>query len=264
MRYGQSTFFLIDTHCHLNHHHFDDDLPEVLARAESAQVRRMIVVGYDMPSSEQAVQLAERFEPIFAAVAVHPHDSQDYTPTAESRLRNLARHPKVAAIGEIGLDYHYNFSPVEAQRAAFWAQLALAKEAGLPVIIHCREAYGDALDVLEAGAAREIGGVMHCWSGTVEEAERALDLGLYLGFGGTLTFKNAEVTREAARMAPADRLLIETDAPYLAPVPYRGKRNEPAYVRLVAEELAAIRGVTREEAAAVTTENARRLFPRLR
>jgi TatD DNase family protein len=254
---------LVDTHCHLNHPQFADDTPAVIAHAEAAGVTRMIVVGYDMPSSEQAVQFAEQLAPIYAAVAVHPHDSKDYDAAAEARLRALAARPKVVAIGEIGLDYHYDFSPRRAQRAAFRAQLALAREAGLPVIIHCREAYADVLDVLEEARAGESGGVMHCWAGTRTEAKRALELGLYLGFGGVLTFKNAEETRTIAAAAPLDRLLVETDAPYLAPVPFRGKRNEPAFTRLAAENLAELRGLTLEEIAAITTANARRLFARL-
>lgn len=254
---------LIDTHCHLNSPRFADDLPEAVARALQAGVTQMIVVGYDMPSSEEAVQLAERYAPIFAAVAVHPHDSKEYSTAAEARLRELASHPKTVAIGEIGLDYHYDFSPVEAQFAAFRAQLALAREVNLPVIVHCREAYRDTLDVLEEGDAQAVGGVMHCWAGSAEEAERALKRGLFLGIGGVLTFKNAETLREIAASAPMDRLLVETDAPYLAPAPHRGKRNEPAFTRLVAERLASLRAVTLEEIAARTSENARRLFGRL-
>jgi len=254
---------LIDSHCHLNHDQFADDLSQVIARAEVAEVRRMIVVGYDIPSSERAVRLAEQFAPVYAAVAVHPHDSKGYDVGAEARVRALATHPKVVSIGEIGLDYHYDFSPREAQFTAFRAQLALAREVGLPVIIHCREAYGDVLDVLEAGGVEGIGGVMHCWGGTQREAERALASGLHLGFGGTLTFKNAAPTREVARAVPLDRVLVETDAPYLAPVPYRGKRNEPAYTRLVVEKLAEIRGLPPDSIAAATTENVRRLFFRM-
>lgn len=254
---------LIDSHCHLNHEQFAGDLPQTVARAEAADVRRMVVVGYDIPSSEQAVGLAERFASVYAAVAVHPHDAKDYDARAEARLRAWAAHPKVVAIGEIGLDYHYDFSPRAAQFAALQAQLALAHEVGLPVIIHCREAYDDVLDVLEAGQVGAVGGVMHCWGGTAAEAERALALGLCLGFGGALTFKNAEPTRTVARAVPSDRLLVETDAPYLAPVPHRGRRNEPAYTRLVAERLADLRGLSWENMAEVTTANARRLFGRL-
>jgi TatD DNase family protein len=224
----------------------------------------MVVVGYDVASSEQAVQLADAFAAVYAAVAVHPHDSRHYDDGAEVRLRELTRHPKVVAIGEIGLDYHYDFSSRAAQHSAFHAQMALAHEVGLPVILHCREAYADLLDILEAEHVATVGGIMHCWAGTEEEAERALDLGCYLGLGGVLTFKSAEAIRSVARIAPLDRLLIETDAPYLAPVPYRGKRNEPAFVRLVAEKLAEVRGQTPDVIAEATTANARRLFRRMK
>jgi TatD DNase family protein len=257
-------WMLIDTHCHLNSPRFADDLPETIARAQQAGVTQMIVVGYDVPSSEEAVELAERHAPIFAAVAVHPHDSKDYSTAAQARLRELAAHPKVVAIGEIGLDFHYDFSPVESQFAAFRAQLALAREASLPVIIHCREAYRNTLDVLAEEDAQAVGGVMHCWAGSAAEAERALRMGLFLGIGGILTFKNAAELREIALSAPMDRLLVETDAPYLAPAPHRGKRNEPAYTRLVAQQLACVRAVALEEIAARTTENALRLFKRLK
>ncbi len=255
---------LIDTHCHLNSPRFTDEIPEAIARALQADVTQMIVVGYDIPSSEEAVGLAKRFPPVFAAVAVHPHDSKDYSMAAEARLRELAAHPKVVAIGEIGLDYHYNFSPVAAQFAAFRKQLALARELNLPVIIHCREAYRDTLDMLEQEDVQTVGGVMHCWAGLPEEANRSLEMGLCLGIGGVLTFKNSGALCEIAASAPMDRLLVETDAPYLAPVPHRGKRNEPAFTRLVAERLASLRAVALEEIASRTTENACRLFGRLK
>ncbi len=223
----------------------------------------MVVVGYDLASSEEAVQLADGYEGVYAAVAVHPHDARHYDDSAGDRLCDLARNPRVVAIGEIGLDYHYDFSPRDAQYRAFQAQLALARECGLPVIIHCREAYPDTLDVLESEMDRALSGVMHCWAGSQAEAERALGLGMYLGFGGVITFKNAEETREVARTAPMDRLLVETDAPYLAPVPYRGKRNEPAYTLLAAEKLAEIRAVDLAAIASASTRNAETLFARI-
>jgi len=258
-----SPALLVDTHCHLNHEQFADDAAAVIARAADAGVGKMVVVGYDLPSSEQAVQLAEDCAAIYAAVAVHPHDARHYDAHAEARLRELSRSHRVVAVGEIGLDYHYDFSPREAQHTAFRAQMALAQDLGLPVILHCREAYADVLDVLEAENVGAVGGVMHCWAGTVDEARRALDLGCYLGLGGVLTFKNAEGIRDVARWAPLDRLLVETDAPYMAPVPHRGRRNEPAYVRLVAEKLAAIRRETLETIHHATTANAHRFFRRM-
>lgn len=258
------TALLIDTHCHFNHERLAGDISACLERASAADVREMIVVGFDSASNEQAVALAEQYAPaLFAAVGVHPHDSKSWDTATEKRLRTLAENPRVVAIGEIGLDFHYDFSPREDQFAAFRAQMRLARETGLPVIIHCREAYTETLELLAAEQVDEIGGVMHCWAGSVEEAGRTVDLGMALGFGGTLTFKNAEEIRVAARTVPQEALLVETDAPYLAPMPYRGKRNEPAYTRIVAEKLAELRGLSYAQVAALTTANARRIFHRL-
>ncbi|HLK60076.1 MAG TPA: TatD family hydrolase [Chthonomonadaceae bacterium] len=262
MRIGDET--LIDTHCHFNHGKLSEDLPACIERAAEVGVMQMIVVGYDLVSSAQAVAQAEAYPNVlFAAVGVHPHDAKDWEEASGEQLKKWSDHPQVVAIGEIGLDYHYDFSPREAQFAAFRAQMALAREVGLPVIIHCREAYTDTLQVLAAEGADETGGVMHCWAGTVEEAERTVALGMALGFGGTLTFKNAEEVRAAAQRVPLEALLVETDAPYLAPMPHRGKRNEPAYTRLVAERLAELREMTLPEIARLTTINAHRVFPRL-
>jgi len=255
---------LIDTHCHFNHKRLEEDLQACLERAAEADVRQMIVVGFDMPSSEQAVALAEAHPGVlFAAIGVHPHDSKDWNEESESRLKEMCALPCVAAIGEIGLDFHYDFSPREAQYRAFRDQMRIAREAALPIIIHCREAYPETIEVLASEGVREIGGVMHCWAGTPEQAGQVTDLGMALGFGGTLTFKSAEDIRQAAREAPEHALLVETDAPYLAPMPHRGKRNEPAYTRIVADYLAELRGVTLSEIETITTANARRLFPRL-
>ena len=255
---------LIDTHCHFNHARFADDMPEAIERARQVGVTQMIVVGADREGSEQAVVIAEEIgDGVFATIGVHPHDAKDWDAATEARFRTLADHPKVVAIGEIGLDYHYDFSPREAQFEAFRAQMRLARDTGLPVVIHCREAYADTLQLLGEEGADETGGVMHCWAGTVEEANQTVALGLALGFGGTLTFKNAEEVRQAAQTVPLETLLIETDAPCLAPMPHRGKRNEPAYVRLIAERLAELRGMTLEEIAVLTTGNAHRTFPKL-
>lgn len=254
---------LIDTHCHLNHEQFQADLPEVIERALAAGVERMVVVGFDLPSSEEAVRLADCFPSLYASIGVHPHEAQTYDVTVEERLMALSKHPKVVAIGEIGLDYHYDFSPRHDQKTAFRAQLALASAVALPVIIHCREAYPNVLDELAQAGVEKTGGVMHCWTGTASEAEQALGLELSLGFGGVLTFKNADALREIAASMPLSRILVETDAPYLAPAPYRGKRNEPAYTRLVAEKLAQVRAVSLEEIESETTMNARKLFSKI-
>jgi TatD DNase family protein len=255
---------LTDTHCHFNHDRFAADLLPSLERAVAAGVSEMIVVGYDLVSSEQAVALAERYAPtLFAAVGVHPHDAKSWDASAMRQLSRLLNHPRVVALGEIGLDFHYNFSPRPAQFDAFRDQMRLARDAGLPVVIHCREAYPEALQLLEEAGAGETGGVMHCWAGMVAQAEQTVAIGLALGFGGTLTYKNAQEVRDAAQSVPPESLLIETDAPYLTPMPHRGKRNEPAYARLVAEKLAELRGLALPEIAILTTRNAHRVFPRM-
>lgn len=260
----KETKMLIDTHCHFNHKKLADEIPACIARAHAADVAQMIVVGYDAASSAEAVALAEQYAPhVFAVVGVHPHDSKDWSEETAQRLREWANHPRVVAIGEIGLDFHYDFSPRDLQNAAFRAQMKIAQEVGLPVVIHCREAYPETLEILAEETVQMLGGVMHCWAGTVEEAQQTIDLGMHLGIGGTVTFKNAENVRASAKIAPLDRLLVETDAPYLAPMPHRGQRNEPAYTRLVADYLAALRGIPYAELAATTTANALRLFAKL-
>jgi TatD DNase family protein len=255
---------LIDSHCHLNDPRFAEDLPDVIARSIAAGIERLIVAGYDLATSEAAVRLASEHDAIYAAVGVHPHDAQHYNEATRDRLIGLANAPKVVAIGEIGLDYHYDYSPREDQHRAFPDQLELARQTGLPVIVHCREAYADTLDILEAYGIAGTGGVMHCWGGDEAAATRTLGLGMYLGIAGTVTFKNADEIRAIARNAPADRLVVETDAPYLAPLPHRGKRNEPVYVRDVAARVAIERSVSLADLATTTNANARRLFPRLR
>jgi TatD DNase family protein len=255
---------LIDSHCHLNDPRFAEDLQDVIARSVASGIERLIVVGYDLETSEAAVRMAAEYEPLYAAVGVHPHDAQHYDEVTRDRLVEIATAPKVVAIGEIGLGYHYDFSPREDQHRAFPDQVEIARRTRLPVIVHCREAYTDTLDVLEAAGIADIGGVMHCWGGNEAAAARTLELGMYLGIAGTVTFKKAEEIRMVARSMPADRLMVETDAPYLAPVPYRGKRNEPAYVREVAARIATERSVSLDVLAASTNANVRRLFPRLR
>ena len=249
---------LVDTHCHLNHESFRNEIEQALERARAAGIERLLVVGYNIASSREAVALAENHSCLWAAVGVHPHEASSLDVSALAELREMAGHERVAAFGEIGLDYHYDHSPRELQRSAFRAQLDLALAMDLPVVIHCRAAYGETLRLLgEAGAHR---GVMHCWGGSMAEAEQALALGFHLGIGGTITFKNAAEVRSVAAKAPADRLLLETDAPYLAPVPQRGKRNEPAFLIHVRDALAAARGVPGRQLALETSRNARRLF----
>jgi TatD DNase family protein len=248
---------LIDTHCHLNHADLASDWRAIVERAKAAGVGRMIVVGCDISSSEAAVRMAGESPGVFAAVGVHPHEASGYGDTTTDELSSLLACSRVVALGEIGLDFHYDLSPRDAQIRAFRAQLALARAHGAPVIVHCRDAYDETLAALEEA---RVAGVVHCWTGTAEQAERAVALGLYLGFTGIVTFKRAEQVRGAARIVPEDRLLVETDAPYLAPVPHRGERNEPAFLPLIVRALAAVRDAEPGKIAVESTANAERLF----
>ncbi len=250
----------IDSHCHLDDKQFDADREAVIERAHAAGVETMLAVGTGNgpPDLEAGIRLADGHPQMYASVGVHPHDASKAAPETFERLRELLKHPRVVAIGEIGLDYHYNFSPPEIQREVFARQLEMAREAARPVIIHTREARPDTLRLIEE--ARPASGIMHCFSGGPEEAAQSLALGFHISFAGVVTFPKALEVQAAARMVPLDRLLIETDAPDLAPVPHRGKRNEPAFVVETARKLAELRGVTVEEIASVTAENFRRLF----
>ena len=246
---------LTDSHCHLDDPKYAADLEAVLTRAAAAGVTRMLSIGTGdgPPELDRAVRLADQYPQIYATVGVHPHDAAKVTPRSLDDLRALAAHPKVLAIGEIGLDYHYDFSPREVQREVFIEQLKLADATHLPVVIHTREAWDDTLTILRQYWKGE--GIMHCFTGDAAQAREALDLNFHLAFGGVLTFKTADKIREAARITPDDRLLIETDAPYLSPVPWRGKRNEPAFMAETARKLAEVRGVTVERIASITTAN---------
>lgn len=252
----------VDSHCHLDDQRFADDLDAVLDRAAAAGVSRILTIGTGdgPPEIDRAVRLAGRYPQIFASVGIHPHDAAKVTPQTYDDLRTLATHAKVIAFGEIGLDYHYDFSPREVQREVFIEQLKIAQDAHLPITIHTREAWSDTMEILRANYSGP--GIMHCFTGDPAQAREAIDLGFHLSYGGVLTFKTAENIRESARITPADRLLIETDAPYLAPVPHRGKRNEPAMMIETARKLAEVRGVTPDAIAALTTANFDRLFTR--
>ncbi|MCC7446158.1 MAG: TatD family hydrolase [Anaerolineae bacterium] len=257
---------LIDTHCHLDFNAYDDDRDAVMARAAAAGVTRVINPATDAASGAAALQLADRYPGVFVAVGIHPNDTARYQAADLDTIRDQANHPKVVAIGEIGLDYYRDWSPKEQQRAAFEDQLTLAAQLGLPVIIHNREASDDVLAVLAAwvptlpAALRARPGVLHSFSAPRQAAQQALDLGFYLGFTGPITYKNADDLRSAAAAVPLDRLLVETDGPFLTPLPYRGKRNEPAYVAYVADRLAALHNTTVEAIHIATTANAERLF----
>ena len=253
---------LIDSHCHLDDEKFNDDREAVIARALAAGVETLVAIGTGSgpPDLETGIRLAESHAAIHATVGVHPHDAAKATPENFPKLRELLRHPKVVAMGEIGLDYHYDFSPRDTQRAVFTEQIALAREARKPIVIHTREAWDDTIGLLrEHWAPSGLPGIMHCFTGSAAEAEQALALGFYISFAGVVTFPRATNVHEAARITPSDRLLVETDAPYLAPVPHRGKRNEPPFVVDTARRLAELRGVSPEEIASLTTANFRRL-----
>lgn len=253
---------MIDSHCHLDTEKFTADLPKVLERARAAGVTAMICIGSgsDVGSARSSVALASRETDVYASVGVHPHDVARMGEEDWATLDLLARAPRVVGIGETGLDYHYNYSPPEAQQVAFRRFVALARQVRRPVISHVREAHAEAAAILRDEHAAEVGGVIHCFTGGVDDARAYLDLGHHLSFSGILTFKTADDIRAAARFAPADRILVETDSPYLAPIPHRGRRNEPAYVVHTLEVLAGLRGVPVAELDQVTTENTRRLF----
>ncbi len=255
----------VDSHAHIDGEEFDADRDEVVARARAAGVRAILNVGTGDPHGgnfERAAALAEKYEGVYAAAGVHPHDAKLYDDAAERRLLEVLRGSvRVVALGEIGLDYHYDNSPREVQREVFARQLRLAREEGLPVIIHSREADEETVEILRReleGSGTK--GVMHCFGGGPELAEAALALGFCISFAGNVTFKKAEALREVAAVVPPERLLVETDCPYLAPVPHRGRRNEPAYVVETARFLAELRGVSPEEMGRVTSENFARLF----
>ncbi len=253
---------VIDTHCHLDFKDFADELPLVLQRARDAGVKAFVCIGAgsDTESARGAVALSEAEADVWAAVGVHPHDAIGMSETDWTELEALGQRPRVVAIGETGLDYYYDHSPRDVQQVAFRRFIALAHKLRRPIVSHIRDAHEDAKRILTEENAQDAGGVIHCFTGDANDARAYLDLGQMLSFSGILTFKNAEPIREAARFAPLDRILVETDAPYLAPIPYRGKRNEPAYVVETLKRLAEIKGVDVATAARVTSENAQRLF----
>jgi len=249
---------LIDSHCHLDGPRFAEDREAVLARAADAGVVAMITIGASdgLQANHEAVTLAARYANVFATVGIHPHDARLVTSAVLDEITNLARMPKVVAIGETGLDYYYDHSPRAEQQAAFRQFITLARQVGLPLSIHLRDAYDDAVAILREERAQDIGGVIHCFSGDRAVAGKFLDLNFDLSFSGIVTFKNADELRAVARDVPAGRFMVETDAPYLAPIPYRGKRNEPAYVVHTAAAIADIRGQARDDIAAWTRATA--------
>ncbi|HSA62666.1 MAG TPA: TatD family hydrolase [Nitrospiraceae bacterium] len=255
---------LIDTHTHLDDARYNGDREAMIARAREAGVDAFVTIGCDLTTSRSAVSLADLHPFVYASIGVHPHEVKHVQDDWYDAFRRLATNRKVVAYGEIGLDYHYNHSSPKEQRERFREQIQLARELKLPVIIHTREAQEDTIAILREERASEIGGVFHCFSGDTWLAKHALDMGFYLSFSGILTFQNATVLRDIAKTVPLDRLLVETDCPYLTPVPHRGKRNEPAFVSFVAQQLATIRSgepdMSVETIGRVTTRNAKRLF----
>ncbi len=249
---------LTDSHCHLDHEQFDADRDAVIERALESGVERMLAIGTGNgpPDLEAGIRLADKHAAIYATVGVHPHEASKATSETYRNLAELLRHPKVLALGEIGLDYHYDFSPRAVQQDVFVEQMRVAADAQKPIVIHTREAWEDTLALLDQHwKPSGLPGIMHCFSGGPAEAQRCLDLGFYLSFGGIVTFPKAVELHQAAKMVPSDRMLVETDAPYLAPVPKRGKRNEPAFVVETARKLADLRGETPEAIAAATSAN---------
>ncbi len=254
---------LIDSHAHIDSPQFAEDREAMLRRARAAGVTTLLAIGNGAGPEklDSALPFAEQHDWIYATVGIHPHEAKESKPEHLERLRNLARHPKIIAWGEIGLDYFYDHSPRETQHRVFLDQMELAAQAKLPIIIHCRDAWNDCLNVLEEHwKPTGLGGILHCFTSTLEEARRGIDLGFLVSFAGNSTFPKAQNLRDVAKALPLATILIETDSPYLAPQPYRGKRNEPAYVREVARTLASVRNLSTDEMAAATSENFRRLF----
>lgn len=251
---------LFDTHVHLNADQFEDDLKETIARAQEAGVTYMTVVGFDHKTIPKALEIAEQNENIYAAVGWHPVDAIDMKEEDLEWLEELSSHPKVVALGEMGLDYHWDKSPKDVQKDVFRKQIRLARKVKMPIIIHNREATDDIVQILKEEKAEEVGGIMHCYSGPVETAQACIDMNFMISLGGPVTFKNAKLPKEVAKAVDLEHMLVETDCPYLAPHPNRGKRNEPAYVKLVAEQIAELKGLSYEEVAQTTTSNALKFF----
>ena len=251
---------LFDTHVHLNARQYIEDRDEVIKRAFEAGVTHMVVVGFDRETIPLAIEIAEQNETIYAAIGWHPVDAIDFTDKDLAWIEELAAHPKVVALGEMGLDYHWDKSPKDIQKEVFRKQIQLAKKLNMPIIIHNREATMDIIEILKEEDAKEVGGIMHCYNDSVDYIQECLDMNFYISLGGPVTFKNATLPKEVAVKMPLDRLLVETDAPFLTPHPYRGKRNEPAYVKIIAEEIAKLREISLEELSKATTKNAFTLF----
>jgi len=252
---------LVDSHCHLDFEAFEEDFDGVLARAAGAGIDTMVTICTRLSRFDDVRRIAEAHPNVWCSLGVHPHEAAEEGVDAPDRLIELSAHPRVVGIGETGLDYYYEHSPRQAQQTSFRAHIAAARTTGLPLIVHTRDADDDTMDILEEEHARgHVSGLIHCFSASSELAERALKIGFYLSFSGIVTFRRAEAVQAIAKVTPLERLLVETDAPYLAPTPHRGKRNEPAYVRDTAAFVAKLRQTTFDELAEATTDNFYRLF----
>lgn len=252
---------LIDTHVHLNADQYEGEIDDVITRAKEDGVEKFVVIGFDRKTIQRTMDLIEAYDEVYGVIGWHPVDAVDCTDEDLEWIESLADNEKIVAIGEMGLDYHWDKSPKDVQEEVFIKQIELAKRVNLPIVIHNREAEEDAIRILEENDAKAVGGIMHSFhNGTDEQIDRVLDMGFYVSLAGVITFKNAKRPKEVAQYVPLNRLVVETDAPYLTPHPYRGKRNEPKLVRLVAEELAELRGISIEEVEKATTENAKRIY----
>lgn len=255
---------MIDTHAHLIDSAFDNDRNKIILNMQSDNLEYIVNIGFDIESSKQCIKMAENFDRLYATIGVHPEEVSCWDENTFNTLKKLAKHPKVVGIGEIGLDYHYTKEDIELQKEIFVAQLKLAHECNLPVCIHNRDSIGDMLDILENNAnLLTDGGVFHCFSESVEVYQRIKKLGLKVGFGGVCTFKNARKTLDVIRVVDVDDFVVETDCPYLAPEPNRGKRNEPKFVRFVIDKIAEIKGISPSEVEKISTQNALKLYKKI-
>lgn len=251
---------LIDTHTHIDLEQFKDRFDEVLENAKQNGVEKVVIPGVEPSGFERILSLCEKYENVYGAVGVHPEEVNSYNEHTQELMKEYLKHPKIIAVGEIGLDYYWDKSQIDRQKEIFEKQILIAKEALKPVLVHDREAHLDSFEILKKTNAKEVGVVMHCFSGSPEFAAECVKEGFYIALGGVTTFKNAKKAKEVAKAVPLDRLLLETDAPYMTPVPFRGKENQPAYVKFVAQEIAQLRGISFDEVAAATTQNAQRLL----
>lgn len=251
---------LIDTHTHIDMENFADRFDEVMQTAKDYGVEKVVIPGVEPSGFDRIIKLCEEYPDVYGAVGVHPEELNSYNEEAENKIKELLKHKKIIAVGEIGLDYYWDKSQIEKQKEIFERQILIAKQAQKPILVHDREAHLDSFEILKKTNAAETGVVMHCFSGSPEFAQQCINEGFYIALGGVVTFKNAKKVKEVAKTVPLDKLLLETDAPYMTPVPFRGKENQPAYVKFVAEEIAQLRGVSFEEIAEATTANAKKLL----